>query len=70
MKPGSVANSRMKLVAYHRERILAKFVKDGQSWARARRGYNITLNEQTSMLSMMSSWVGASMVSRKSANAS
>lgn len=62
--PLDFANSRMKLVGYHRERILAKFVKDGQSWARARRGYNITLNEQTSMLSMMSSWVGSSLVSR------
>lgn len=62
--PLDFANSRMKLVNYHRERILAKFVKDGQSWSRARRGYNITLNEQTSMLSMMSSWVGASMINR------
>ncbi len=62
--PLDFANSRMKLVAYHRERILSKFVKEGQSFSRARRGYGITLNDQTSVVSMMSSWVGASLVNR------
>ncbi|MGE3106756.1 MAG: zinc-dependent metalloprotease [Phycisphaerales bacterium] len=62
--PLDFANSRMKLVAYHRERILNKFVKEGQSFSRARRGYSITLNDQTSMVSMMSGWVGASYVNR------
>jgi hypothetical protein len=57
--PLDFANSRMQLIRYHRDRLVDKFVKDGQSWARTRRGYMITLNEQTRMLSMMSAWIGS-----------
>ncbi len=41
------ATEQMKLVKVYRERILDKFVKDGESWARARRGYELTLSLQT-----------------------
>lgn len=54
----------MDFAKYHRGRLLDKFVKDGQSWARARRGYEITLGMQTRALSMASSWVGGSFVNR------
>jgi hypothetical protein len=62
--PLDFARSRMKLVKYHRDRIIEKFVKEGQSWARARRGYMITLNEQSQMLSIMAGWVGSAQVNR------
>ncbi len=62
--PLEFAKSTMKLAKYHRERLLDKFVKDGQSWARARRGYQVTLGFQTRMINMMSSWVGAAYVHR------
>ncbi len=62
--PLNFAKSRMKLAKQARERIIEKFVKDGDSWSNARRGYQITLGIQTQALSMMSRWVGGSYVHR------
>ncbi|MFM9958616.1 MAG: zinc-dependent metalloprotease [Phycisphaerales bacterium] len=62
--PLDFATSRMALVKYHRERLLEKFVKDGQSWAKARRGYTMTLNEHLGAVSHMSRWVGGAFVNR------
>lgn len=62
--PLDYAENQMRLVRYHRERILDKFVKDGQSWSNARRGYRTTLSQQVRMLSMMANWVGGSYVNR------
>jgi hypothetical protein len=44
--------------------ILDRFVKDGQSWSKARRGYMLTLSAQTRSLDMMANWVGGSFVHR------
>ena len=54
----------MKLVKLYRERLLDKFVKDGDSWAKARRGYELTLGLQTRSVSMMANWVGGAFVNR------
>mgnify|MGYP001293414684 CR=1 FL=1 len=62
--PLDYAKSQMELARYHRDRLLDKFVKDGDSWSRARRGYTITLGMQTRSLSMMSNWIGGAYVSR------
>ncbi len=62
--PLDYAKSQMELARYHRGRLLDKFVKDGDSWSRARRGYTITLGMQTRSLSMMSNWIGGAFVSR------
>ena len=62
--PINFAKSRQRLADYHRERILDKFVKDGESWAQARRGYEITLGIQASSISIMSNWIGGSFVNR------
>ncbi|MBC7835580.1 MAG: zinc-dependent metalloprotease [Phycisphaerales bacterium] len=62
--PLDYANSRMKLVKAMRSHIIDKFVKDGQSWSKARRGYSITLSQQTQALSMMGNWLGGSFVNR------
>lgn len=62
--PLDFAKQMMELATYHRGRLIEKFVKDGQSWARVRRGYNITLAMQTRGLSMMSGWVGGSIAER------
>jgi hypothetical protein len=51
-------------VRYHRERLLEKFVKDGESWSKARRGYQATLSMQARMVSMMANWVGGAHVYR------
>ncbi|MFN9992991.1 MAG: zinc-dependent metalloprotease [Phycisphaerales bacterium] len=62
--PISYAKDQMEMARYHRGRLLDKFVKDGESWSKARRGYTMTLGMQTRGLSMMSSWVGGVHVSR------
>ena len=54
----------MKLAKHHRARLVDKFVKDGESWAQARHGYDLTLALQTRSLSMMANWVGGAHVRR------
>lgn len=62
--PLDYANEQMKLIKLYRGRILDKFVKDGDSWAKARRGYELTLNLQTRASSMMANWIGGAFVYR------
>ena len=62
--PLDYANNQMAFVRHVREGLLTDFVKDGDSWANARRGYRITLGTQTQMLSMMANWVGSAHVYR------
>ncbi|QDT13206.1 zinc-dependent metalloprotease [Planctomycetes bacterium K23_9] len=62
--PLDFATEQMKLVKLYRGRILEKFVKDGDSWAKARRGYELTLNLQTKAASMMANWIGGAFVNR------
>ena len=62
--PLDYANSQMELVNTIREQLIGKFVKDGESWSRARRGYLISLNTQMQSLSMMSNWIGSAYVYR------
>lgn len=62
--PRDYAQSRMKLAKYLRGRILDKFVKDGESWSKARRGYQITLGSQTEAINIMASWLGGAFVNR------
>jgi hypothetical protein len=62
--PLDYAKSQIELAKYHRSRLLDKFVKDGQSWARLRRGYGVTLGMQVRSVSMMTNWVGTTFVNR------
>ncbi len=62
--PLDYANSQLKLAKHHRERLVDKFVKEGESWAKARRGYEMTLGLQTQSISMMAGWVGGAFVNR------
>jgi len=62
--PLSYARHQMELARYHRGRLLTDFVKDGESWAKARRGYQMTLALQTRALSMMANWIGGTFVHR------
>ena len=62
--PLDYAKNQVRLAAHHRGRILEHFVKDGDSWSKARRGYLITLNLQLSGNRMMSRWVGGAFISR------
>ncbi len=62
--PLDYANSRMRLVAELRGNLLDKFVDEGETWARARQGYLLTISEQFRALSMMSNWIGGAHVYR------
>jgi hypothetical protein len=62
--PRDYAQSRMRLAKFLRERIVDKFVKDGESWAKARRGYQITLSTQMDAVNIMSTWLGGSFINR------
>jgi hypothetical protein len=62
--PLSYAQRQMELAQFHRGRLLTDFVKDGESWAKARRGYELTLGFQTRALSMMANWIGGTFVHR------
>ncbi|MGI9474524.1 MAG: zinc-dependent metalloprotease [Rubripirellula sp.] len=63
-EPLDYAEEQIKLIKLYRERILDKFVKDGDSWAKARRGYELTLSLQTRAASMMANWIGGAFVNR------
>ena len=63
-EPLDYANSQMELVRVIRSGLTDKFVKDGDSWSRARRGYLISLSTQMQSLSMMANWVGSAYVYR------
>ena len=56
--PLEYAQQQIGLSAYHRAHILDNFVKDGDSWAKARRGYGLTLSLQMRAISMMANWIG------------
>lgn len=62
--PLDYAKEQMRLVKYHRQRLIDKFVETGESWAKARRGYELTLAIQTRTLSMMANWLGGAFVHR------
>jgi hypothetical protein len=63
-EPLDYASEQIKLIRLYRDRILDKFVKDGKSWAQARRGYELTLSLQTRATTMMANWVGGAFVNR------
>ena len=62
--PLDYARNQMKLAKHHRERLLSKFVADGESWSRARKGYEMTMGLQVRSLSMMTNWIGGAYVYR------
>lgn len=62
--PLAFAENQVAFAKHIRENLLEKFVEDGDSWSRARRGYLISLSQQTQVVSMMANWVGSAYVYR------
>jgi hypothetical protein len=62
--PLDYAHNQIRLLKKNREKILDKFVKDGQSWAKSRRGYELTFNMQMQTVGMMANWLGGAFVNR------
>ena len=62
--PLDYANNQMRIVKHNRQRIIEKLVKDGDSWAKTRRAYEMTLSMQLRSVSMMANWLGGAYVYR------
>ncbi len=62
--PLDFAKDQMAMAKQHREKILENFVKDGDAWVKARKGYLLTLGLQTKSTSMMANWLGGTYVNR------
>ncbi len=63
-EPLEFANDQVALAKQHRAKILEGFVKDGDAWEKARKGYIMTLGLQTKATSMMANWLGGTYVYR------
>ena len=58
------AQDQVAMAKMHRKTILDKFVEDGDSWGKARKGYLMSLGLQTRATTMMSNWLGGTFVNR------
>ncbi|MEL6395147.1 MAG: zinc-dependent metalloprotease [Planctomycetota bacterium] len=52
------SRNQMRLAQSIRENLLDGFVEDGESWARARRGYEISLNTHFGSVAVQANWIG------------
>ena len=62
--PLDYADSQIRLAKQLRATILDRMVKDGQSWARARSGYEMLLNRQFGSVSTAADWIGGTLHNR------
>ena len=62
--PLEYAQSTKRLIGKLRANLLEDYVKDGDSWSKARRGYQVTLSQQIRSISMMANWIGGAHVYR------
>ncbi len=64
-KPLDFAKNQIKIATNHRQRLIDKYVQEGDSWAKLRQAYELTLSLQTRSLSMMANWLGGTFVRRE-----
>ncbi len=62
--PLEYAYNQIRIVKHNRGRIIDKLVKPGDSWAKARRGYEMTLAMQLRTVNMMGNWLGGAFIYR------
>ena len=62
--PLDYADSQIRLVKQLRETILDRMVKDGQSWGRARSGYEMLLNRHFSSVGTAADWLSGTINNR------
>ena len=62
--PLDYADSQMRLVQHLRTKILDRMVKDGDSWAKARQGYEILLGRHFGSVAIAANWIGGAYVNR------
>jgi len=62
--PLTYARNQMRIVEKLREDLLTSYVEDGDSWSKARRGYETTLRMQSGVAGMLIDWVGGAFINR------
>lgn len=62
--PLDYAKNQIRIAVHNRGRLIEKLVKDGDSWAKVRKGYEMTLSMQLRAVSMMSNWLGGAYIYR------
>ena len=62
--PLEYAQEQKVLIERFRKKLMTDYVKDGDSWTKAREGYELTLNLQMKNTSMMANWIGGAFVNR------
>ncbi len=62
--PLDYAKAKVELANFIRANLLEKYVKDGESYFKARQGYMLSLREQSGALSIMANWIGGAFVNR------
>jgi hypothetical protein len=62
--PLDYAREQSVLIERFRKRLISDYVKDGDSWTKARKGYELTLSLQMKNISMMANWIGGAFVNR------
>ncbi|MBC8421538.1 zinc-dependent metalloprotease [bacterium] len=62
--PLDYADSQIRLVQQLRATILDRMVIDGQSWGRARSGYEMLINRQFSAVGIAADWIGGTLNNR------
>lgn len=62
--PLDFAKDQAQLIERFRKKLMEDYVKKGDSWTKAREGYELTLSLQSRNTSMMSNWVGGAFINR------
>ncbi len=62
--PLDYARNQMRIATRNRGRILSDLVKEGDSWSKARRYYELTLGLQMRVVGMMANWLGGDFIHR------
>lgn len=63
-EPLDYAKNQIRIAKHNRERIIEKLVKDGDSWAKTRRAYEMTLGLQFRAVTTMGNWLGGAFIYR------
>lgn len=63
-EPLEYAKEQARLIEKFRAKLMTDYVKDGDSWTKAREGYELTLNLQMKNTSMMANWIGGAHINR------
>ncbi len=62
--PLDFAKDQAKLIERFRKKLMDDYVKKGDSWTKAREGYELTLSLQSRNTGMMANWVGGAFINR------